>query len=44
VLAEDAIRAAVTDYQRKRGGATASEPAKEDRPPPAAGGILKSGL
>jgi nitrogen fixation NifU-like protein len=37
VLAEDAIRAAVADYQKKRGGAPVARPA------PAAG-VLKTGL
>src|SRR5512138_3485276 len=38
VLAEDAIKAAVTDWQRKRAKPAAAAPA------PAAGGVLKPGL
>jgi nitrogen fixation NifU-like protein len=39
VLAEDAIKAAVTDWQRKRAPLTAAQ-----APAPAAGGVLKPGL
>jgi hypothetical protein len=46
VLAEDAIKAAVTDWQRKRGGAT--RPAAATTPattqPASAAGVLKPGL
>ncbi len=46
VLAEDAIKAAIGDYQKKRGLSAASTPdgRKADRPAVAQGGVLKSGL
>ncbi len=42
VLAEDAIKAAVTDWQRKRGAA--AQPAEARAAAPASGGLLGPGL
>ena len=45
VLAEDAIKAAVTDWQRKRGAAAQpAQPAEARAAAPAAGGLLGPGL
>jgi nitrogen fixation NifU-like protein len=46
VLAEDAIKAAVSDYQKKHGGAPRGKggAASGDREPPIRQGVLKSGL
>ena len=41
VLAEDAIKAAVADWQKKHG---AAQPAQEERPEPAPKGVLESGI
>ena len=46
VLAEDAIRAAVADYQKKKGAAPAAKPgtARDERPQRVEKGVLKSGI
>jgi len=44
VLAEDAIKAAIADYQRKRGLAARPDAPKGDRPEPACQGVVKIGL
>ncbi len=46
VLAEDAIKAAIADWQRKRGAAPGEKPeaAEAGRPAPAAPGVVKIGL
>ncbi len=46
VLAEDAIRAAVADYQKKKAAAPAAKPstARDERPERVEKGVLKSGI
>ena len=44
VLAEDAIRAAVSDYQQKRGATARPKPATAERAVAGEKGVLKSGI